>query len=191
MAKRFQTWFGVPVPPFKEEKYGAGSTTIRFIIQGNVPSKKNNQQSVTIRKIARAWASKKQKGGCVPTWGDVHTAISMVSSKMRGNAKYNAFVSEHRQQILSQMRYWSERLGHKGLIFPIDKSTMTIKFYFKGRYITDTVNKQQSCQDLLVDCGVIADDNYFRLNPIIGKSACYFDEILKDITFISITTNLS
>ena len=41
MAKRFVTYFGVSVPPFKEEKLGAGSKTIRFVIAGNVISKKN------------------------------------------------------------------------------------------------------------------------------------------------------
>ena len=30
--KRYQTYFKIPIPPFKEEKLGAGSTTIRFII---------------------------------------------------------------------------------------------------------------------------------------------------------------
>jgi hypothetical protein len=50
MAKRFATYFGVPIPPFKEEKLGAGSIAIRFVITGKIPSKKNNQQSVAVRK---------------------------------------------------------------------------------------------------------------------------------------------
>ena len=45
MSKRFLTYFGVPVPPFKEEKIGAGSVTIRFVVTGKIPSKKNNQMS--------------------------------------------------------------------------------------------------------------------------------------------------
>ena len=47
MKKRFQTYFGVPIPPFKEDKLGAGTTTIRFILTGKMPSKKNNQQAET------------------------------------------------------------------------------------------------------------------------------------------------
>lgn len=191
MAKRFQTWFGVPIPPFKKQVYGSSSTTIRFVIQGNVPSKKNNQQSVTVRKIARVFAQTQQRSGKQPTWNDVHKAINTVSSKMRGNAKYNDFLKATKPVIREQMAFWSERLQSKGLIFPLTHATMSIRLYFKGRYITDTVNKQQTIQDLLVECGVIANDDYKTLNPITGESACYFEEIAKDITFISITTNLS
>lgn len=189
-GKRFQTWYNIPVPPFKEERYSSKSTTIRFVISGNVPSKKNNQQAVTVRKIARDWAKKMQQSGKQPTWEDVHTAISMTSSKMRGNAKYIDFVKTYKPIIQEQMKDWSARLGDKGLVFPLSKATMTLRLYFKNRYITDTVNKQQTIQDLLVECGVIANDDYRTLNPILSKSACYYEEIIDDIAFISITTTL-
>jgi hypothetical protein len=189
MAKRLMTYFNVPIPPFKEEKYGANSTTIRFVIRGNVPSKKNNQQAVTIRKHARSWANNQQKLGKNPTWNDVQKAISMTSSKMRGNVKYIDFVKKHKPVLQKQMAEWASRLGKKGLIFPLSKATMTLTFYFKNRYITDTVNKQQTIQDLLVESGVIANDDYKTLNPINSKSGCFVDEITEDIAFISLTTN--
>lgn len=190
MPKRFQTWFGVPIPPFKEEKYGSNSTTIRFVITGNIPSKKNNQQAVTVRKFARDWAKKMQQSGAQPNWSVVHKAISMTSSKMRGNAKYAGFIKQVKPVVRQQMLFWSERLRDKGLVFPIPKATMTLKLHFKNRYVTDTVNKQQTIQDVLVDCGVIANDDYKSLNPILSKSACYYEEITKDIAFISLTLNL-
>lgn len=190
MQKRYQTWFGIPIPPFKEEKFGANSTTLRFVLTGKMPSKKNNQQAVTVRRIARNWAYEQEKIGKLPTWKDVHKAINMVSSKMRGNAEYNEFLKKCKPILQQQMIFWSKRLGEKGLIFPISKSTMTLKLHFKNRYITDTVNKQQSIQDVLVDSGVIQDDDYKCLNPITGKSACYYEEIIYDIAFISITTNI-
>ena len=59
--KRFISYFGVSIPPFKEEKLGAGSTTIRFVITGKIPSKKNNQMSVAVRVHARKWISELQK----------------------------------------------------------------------------------------------------------------------------------
>lgn len=190
MAKRFQTWFGVPIPPFKEDKLGANSTTIRFVVTGKMPSKKNHQQAVTIRRIARAWANDQQKNGTPPTWAAVHKAISMVSSKMRGNKEYQDFLKRCKPDIVKQMQFWSASLREKGLVFPISKATMTLKLHFKHRYVTDTVNKQQSIQDLLVDCGVLADDDYNTLNPITSKSASYYEEIIYDIAFISITTKL-
>lgn len=190
MAKRYLTYFNTALPPFKEEKYSSSATTIRFVISGPIPSKKNNQQAVSIRQVARNWANSQKKSSKPPTWDDVHHAISLCSSKMRGNEKYNDFIKEQKPEIQKQMAKWASRLNSKGLIFPITKATMTLKLYFKSRYVTDTVNKQQTIQDLLVDAGVIANDDYNTLNPIISKSACYYEEITKDIASISITTFL-
>lgn len=190
MQKRYQTWFSVPIPPFKEDKFGAKSTTIRFVLTGKMPSKKNNQQAVTIRQPTRAWANEMERQGKVATWRDVHKAINMVSSKMRGNAAYKDFVKKCKPILIEQMAWWSKSLRDKGLCFPLPKATMTLKLHFKNRYITDTVNKQQTIQDVLVDCGVIANDDYNSLNPIMSKSACYYEEIIYDIAFISLTFNL-
>jgi len=93
MAKRYQTYFSVPIPPQKRQKLGAGTTTIRFVLTGKFPAKKNQQQAVTIRKVARDWATKESKKRNA-TWADVHKAISMCSSKMRGNAKYKEFLEK-------------------------------------------------------------------------------------------------
>ena len=132
MSKRYQTWFGVPIPPFKVEKYGANSTTIRFVLTGKMPSKKNNSQAVTVRNHARKWANDQQKLRPA-TWADVHKAISMTKSKMRGNTEYLAFLEKSRPVLMEQMKVWSSRLLEKGLIFPIEKSTMTLKLHFKNR----------------------------------------------------------
>ncbi len=179
MAKRFQTYFGVPIPPFKEEKLGAGSITIRFVLAIKVPSKKNNQQAIAVRKHARDWA--KQLSKTKPaSWDDVQKGISMVKSKMRGNVQYQDFLKAAKPIIIEQMQYWSKQLSKKGLIFPLSKATLSLRFYFKDRYITDTVNKQQTIQDLLVHCGVIVNDDYKSLNPIHSASACFYEEIINE-----------
>jgi hypothetical protein len=190
MPKRFQTYFGVPIPPQKREKIGAGSTTIRFVITGKIPSKKNNQQAVTVRQPTRKWAIAQQKKGVPASWELVHKAINMTSSKMRGNAAYNDFIKLVKPVIQSQMQEWSKRLGEKGLTFPLPKSSMCLRLYFKDRYIRDTVNAQQTIQDALVVCGVISDDNYNTLNPIFSESECYYEEIIYNIAFISLSFKL-
>ena len=190
MAKRFQTYFGVPIPPFKTDKLGAGSITIRFILTGKIPSKKNNQQAVAVRKFARAWANEQQKIRPVPTWADVHKGIKMVFGKIRGNKDYYDFLEKVRPILQEQSSYWSEQLSAKGLIFPLPKATMTLRLYFKDRYVTDTVNKQQTIQDVLQDCNIIANDDYKSLNPIHSASANYYEEIIHDIAFISISFRL-
>jgi len=189
MAKRFQTYFGVPIPPFKEQKYGSGSTTIRFVITGKIPSKKNNTMAVTIRSDAKYHLGKVAKNGMV-SLKDATNAINKVHSKIRGNQEYQKWVKDWKPKILEQMHTWVDRLGEKGLIFPLSRATMSVRFYFNNNYLTDTINKSQSVQDLLVDCKILKDDNYNVLNPIHYASANYKDELVDSICFISLTFKL-
>jgi hypothetical protein len=184
---RFQTYFGVAIPPWKEDKLGAGSVTIRFVLTGKVPSKKNNQQAVATRKAARTWANNESKRRPTPTWADVHRAIGMCGAKMRGNTEYKEFVARMKPIIHAQSGEWRNRLEAKGVHFPLKKATLSLRLYFKDRYVTDTVNKQQTIQDLLVECGIIANDDYKSLNPINSASASYYEEIIYDIAFISLS----
>lgn len=186
MAKRFQTYFGVPIPPFKQEKFGSGGVTIRFILTGKIPSKKNNQMSVAVRRFAREWAKKQEKTGKPASWKDVHKAISLCQSKVRPNADYQEWVVRMKPVLHKQSTWWVKQLEHKNLIFPLKKATFSLRLYFKDRYVTDTVNKQQSIQDLLVAAGIIANDDYKTLNPIHSASSLYYQEITEDVAFISL-----
>jgi hypothetical protein len=191
-ALRFQTYFNVPVPPFKEEKIGAGGITVRFLITGSIASKKNNQQAVTLRKDAKIFLYEQQKKNNAITIDDAIQAINMVSSKIRGNDEYRDFVEQNRPVIEHQKKEWERRLQkrYENFSFPISKAAMSIRLYFKDRYVTDTVNKQQSIQDLLVECGVVANDDYKTLNPIHSASACYYEELIHNIAFISLSFKL-
>lgn len=186
--KRFVTYFGIPLPPWKEQKIGAGSVTIRFVIKGIIPSKKNNQQAVTIRKDARSYIKGMAKSTGKISEKEAQNAISKTYSKMRSNKAYNEFVLAQKPVIQEQMAEWSRRLMDKyGPIFPIKKAAMSIRLYFSKKYITDTVNKQQTIQDLLIESQVVCNDDYNTLNPIISESQCYADEILESIAFISLS----
>lgn len=189
-AKRFQTYFGIPIPPFKEEKLGAGSVTIRFVITGKIPSKKNSQQAVTKRQNARRFIDGIFKKNGKITLKEAHAAISMCTAKMRANAEYAEFIKTAKPVIHSQTQEWVKRLGKKGLVFPLDKATLNLRFFFNNRYITDTVNKQQTIQDLLVESKVIVDDDYDSLNPVCAASACYVDELTYSIAFMSLSFRL-
>jgi len=81
MSKRFVTYAGIPIPPFKEDKIGAGSTTIRFVVTGQIPSKKNNSMAVTVRKVARTFIEKKSNNGMV-SLKDAQKAIGLTHSKV-------------------------------------------------------------------------------------------------------------
>lgn len=187
---RFQTYFNVAIPPFKEEKLGAGSTTIRFVVIGAIPSKKNNNMAVSVRKKAKEMLFQTQKTKGNVSLDDALKAVDAVYSKIRPNQEYREFVEQQKPEIQRQAAIWSERLGAKGLIFPLQKAAMTLRLYFKDRYVSDTVNKQQTIQDLLVECGIIANDDYKSLNPITSASACYYQELIHNIAFISLTFRL-
>ena len=190
MSLRFQTYFGVSIPPWKEKKLGAGSTTIRFILTGKVPSKKNNQMAVAVRKPARNWLKREQATKGHITLADAIKAVNMVRAKVRGNQQYIDFVEKVKPIIHAQMLEWSDRLREKGLIFPLSSATMSLRLYFKDRYVSDTVNKQQTIQDLLQACGVICNDDYNTINPIHSASACYYEELIHNIAFISLSFRL-
>jgi hypothetical protein len=190
MAQRFQTYFGIPVPPFKEEKIGAGSTTIRFVLTGKIVSKKNNQAAIATRWDAKNELHRiyKEKGHI--SLDDALKAIDLVKGQMIGNSEYRDTINEYRPVLEEQKAYWLERLGPKGLVFPLQKASMTLRFYFKSRHVTDTANKQQTIQDLLVECGVVANDDYKTLNPIYAASACYYEEFIYNIAFVSLSFKL-
>lgn len=184
---RFQTYFGVPIPPFREEKLGAGSTTIRFVITGRIPSKKNNEMAVSVRRDAKKLLFDTQNSKGSVDLNDALLAVNAVYSKIRPNMDYLAFVEAQKPKIQAQAAEWSRRLEGKGLIFPLQKASMSLKLYFKDRYVTDTVNKQQTIQDLLIECGIIANDDYQTLNPISSASSRYNSEIRDNLAFISLS----
>ena len=187
MAKRFLTYFNTPIPPWKEEKLGAGSTTIRFVLNGKVISKKNNQQAIAVRSFSKKFLFDQQKkNGCI-TLSDALKAVNMVKGKMRGNVQYLDFLKKQKPIIISQMQEWSNRLSEKGLIFPLPKCSISVRLYIKDRYRRDTINAMQTITDLLVDSGVIYDDDDSNLNPIFGSSARYYEELVHNIAFISIS----
>lgn len=187
--KRFISYFGIPIPPFKEDKLGAGSFTIRFVLTGRVISKKNNNQAIALRKVAHDWANNQEKQRA-PTWSDVHKAVNMVKGKMIGNAQYKEFLAKNKPIIIEQMKEWSSRLFDKGVIFPLPKTTMSLRLYIKDKYRRDTLNAGQTITDLLVDAGVIFDDDDLHLNPIHAAAARYHDELLHNIAFVSLSFKL-
>lgn len=187
--KRYTTYFGIAIPPFKENKLGAGTTTIRFVLTGRIPSKKNEKQAATVRKDGRKFIKENSENGYISE-KKAQEALSLCYSVIMPNLEYNKWVEEQREIIDKQREVWMNRLGEKGLFFPLDKCTMSIRFYFDNDYNIDSISKQESVQDLLKDLKIIKDDNYKVLNPIYTSSAQYKDELIYSICFISLTFKL-
>ncbi len=187
---RIKTYFGIPFPPFKATKLPASAPYIVFAVRGSIPSKKNQKKAVTVRNEAVKLVQRtfKEKGSM--TQKEIIQALDTCHSRIVANQYYNEFLKDQHPKMIEQMAFWSARLKDRGLIFPIEKASLSLKLYFRAKYITDTANKQQTIQDLLVDCGVISDDNYQVLNPIHTESACYKDEITEDLALIMLSIPL-
>jgi hypothetical protein len=190
MKRHYQTWFGVKVPEWRGEKFGSGATTIRFVLTGKIISKKNNVQAIAVRKPALDWLDKifLEKGHI--TIADAKKAVNIVRGKVIGNTEYKDFLKKFKPVIQEQAAHWAARLGEKGLIFPVQKSTCNIRLYFKDKYLSDAGNKQETIHDLLKEAGVIVDDNRMALNPIRTESADYYQQLADNIAFISLSFRL-
>lgn len=187
--------FGIYVPPFKRTVFKSkGALSIYFVLSGPIPSKKNQKMAYTERKEGFKIIKDRLSGEGMITKLEARKiaidAVWKVHSKIVANEHYKKFLAGQKETILRQMAFWSGRFQERGLIFPLEKASLSMQLHFKGRYVTDTINKLQTLQDLLVDCGVITDDNYKVLNPIHAESACYYEEIVKDISKITLTLNL-
>lgn len=189
---KYRHRFGVAIPhPFKEDRALPPYHTIEFVIEGVVVSKKNRVIAVTRTKEAKEYIIQSAAGGSMVRLSDAIAAIKMVSGVVAPNPTYTKDLEWLIPLLVAQKQAWLEKLGPKGLVFPLEMdASMTLKLYFKTRRITDTVNKQQTIQDLLVLSGILKDDNYRRLNPIKSSSACYAGELTKNISSIALSFKL-
>lgn len=187
MAESYQirTYFGTPIPPFNEDtiSMGSGAITLRFVVTGKIPSKKNSQQVKLIYDKAQAFL----RGSNIISIKQAYAALYKVYVRWIGNPEYKVFLDANKANMLEQMMYYTESFKDKGLIFPITRCSMQVKFYFKDLYNTDLSNKAETIQDLLVACHILADDNYKILNPVTYMGKSFKDEIVKTIALISIT----
>lgn len=189
-SKPFSTIFGVSVPKWQQEKLGAGSATITFVLQGRMPSKKNRQMVVVEDFAAKKWLADRSKKVKKLSYGDFAAALGMTRAKFIGNRAYHEAKAKYIPVLQQQMEVWKDRLAAKGLVFPIKSAAMTVKFYFRDGRITDTVNKQQTVQDLLQEAGVIANDDYKTLNPISAASVKMSRGIRENISLIRLSVKL-
>jgi len=182
---QIRTYFGVPIPPFNEDSIsmGSGAITLRFVVSGKIPSKKNNQTIKIMHDKAKLFL----KGSSMVSVKQAYAALYKVYIRFIGNTEYKTFVDENKAKMLEQMIHYKEQFKDKGLIFPINRASMVVKFYFKDLYKQDLSNKAETIQDLLVACKILEDDNYMVLNPVTYMGKSFKDEVTQNIALIAIT----
>lgn len=183
---KFQRIFGIRVPIFNEEKMGTGAVTIRFVLEGRIVSKKNNETAIPDKKVAKEHLHRSAVNGWVKL-SDALGALDMVGVRFVGNPEYRACVKKYLPIIQEQMAHWAPKLSRHGVSFPIQKGVLNVKLAFKDRRKTDTINKMQTIYDLFVTAGAVQDDDYSVLNPVKGYSRAFPQRMMENVASISLT----
>lgn len=185
--------FGIWIPPFKYNKLDKGFICLDFIISAKtIPSKKNSSLIWTERKRAYMYINKCFKDNFYMTQSQVYSAVMKVFGVYKTNIKYKQFVQEHKPTIHGQMQEHVKSFEKRGklLTFPLEKCKMTAHFYLKDDYVQDVINKFQSVQDFLVECGVITDDSVQVIDEIIGRGASFKGEVNENLCVIYLSFNM-
>lgn len=190
-AKRIKTYHGVPVPPWKHEPV-INCMTLVFVIQGRIPSKKNELVAVVERKDAFEYM--KSALAAMPEMISKQQAAKMATTmvfkaygKVVNSKEYQEWEKWAVETLKEQQKVFIEAAHRNGVLFPISKATVTIKFYWKGKYRRDNSNKSEGIHDALVAANILADDSD-RVMPDTSQGARdYSEEILKSMAVIYIT----
>lgn len=184
---KFQRIFGTRVPIFNEKKMGTGVVTIRFVLEGRIVSKKNNETAIPDAKMAKDYLHQLNTANGGITLKDALEAFKQVGIRFVGNPEYRACVKKYVPIIQEQMAYWEPLLAKHGVKFPLQEAVLSVKLAFKDRRKTDTINKMQTIQDLMVTAGAIRDDDYTVLNPVSGYAKAFPQRLMENVSLVLLT----
>lgn len=181
---RITSIHGIYLPPKKKQVY-SGHVTLRFVITGTIPSKKNmiwadNNLNVLLKKLY-SFPSVKE---CIG-WLRLN-----LKSFIRNSQKYLQWFEKTKEVISAQAQTERRKYAKYGLIYPLDNVTINVYHYWKDDMARDNSNKYDSIADLLVACGILADDTWQIIGKNQSESECYSGQILDHITTIDITQRI-
>lgn len=183
-------YFGITIPP-RTKRDRKNGYTIRFVLSGWIPSKKNLHKAVVERKDARRFLNKAFKGKIAVSFTRkaCDELLSMTYGKIVNTEAYKDWEAQALKEIILQRDLiYSRHEEAKGLVLPIRDCSISVYSYWKDLHARDTINKMESVLDVLVKAGCIKDDDYFTLGPITGDAETVSKHVLKEhITTIDIT----
>lgn len=190
-AKRIKTYHGVPVPPWKHEPV-KNCMTLVFVLQGRIPSKKNELVAVVERKDAFSYmkAELAKLPDMISKKQAAHLATTMVFKtygKVVNSKTYQEWEAMAVETFKEQLKVFLPTAQKNGIIFPISKATITVKFYWKGKYRRDNSNKSEGIHDALVAANILADDSDKVMPDTSQGARDYSEEILQSMAVIYIT----
>lgn len=182
---RITSMHGILLPP-KKRLVASKYITIRFVLTGTIPSKKNMiWADSNLHLILRKLYAFKVVKECID-WLRIN-----LKAYIRNSQKYKAWVEEARLVINKQALVEFKRYREHGIQYPLNNVTVKVYHYWADDIERDLTNKLDSINDLLVDCGIIVNDNWQVLRKIESEGQNYKGEILQPITTIDITQRLS
>lgn len=176
--------FGKPIPPRKKKVYKA-YLPFHFLLTGTVPSKKNEWiPANNFRSLAKR----------VNKSTSVNDAISWMAERIKGyirpNNRFIKWEAEAKEKLIEQAAHYAKKYKKYGVIYPLNNCSISVYCYWSSNTAKDNVNKLESIQDILVDCGIITSDCWQNLNPIKVESELYSGEITENIFVITLMLNL-
>lgn len=173
---RVQRLFGVYIPPKKiplpAEKY----LTLRFVVTGTIPSKKNDYFAENNYRMIMHKAFKQPN--------PMMWLKDNVRSWIRGSKKYLDWLVEIDQSINEQREFWAKKYD---LVYPLDFVSIKTYFFFADNTARDLISKDEAIYDMLVHKSIIAEDDYSILHKTETEGANYRDDIPKSICTIDVT----
>jgi hypothetical protein len=175
---RVQKLFGTYIPPKKvpaAKKY----LTLRFCLNGLIPSKKNDYYSENnYRQIMNLAFTKENP----KLW-----LKENLRSWIRGSKRYLEWLETIDAEMKLQMDFWSKKYD---LVFPLQFVSIKTYYFFADSTARDLISKDESVYDMLVSKSVIQDDNYGVLHKTSSDGGCYKGEINDHICTVDVTLAL-
>jgi len=175
---RVQTLFGVYIPPKKipvAKKY----LTLRFVVTGIIPSKKNDFFAENNYRLIMNQAFKQPDP---KMWLKAN-----LRSWVRGSKKYLQWLKDIDLNINDQREFWANKYN---LTYPLNFVSIKTYYYFADNTARDLISKDEAIYDMLVHKNIIVDDDYSILHKTESNGGNYKDDIPKSICTVDVTLAL-
>ena len=175
----------VLLPP-KKKCAATKYVTLRFVIQGVIPSKKNMiWADNNLYAIKSRLYSFKVVKECVDWLNE--NLVSFI----RNSKKYQDWVETTKPVLLEQANIERVKYEKFGILYPLNNVSVKVYHYWKDNRERDNSNKYDSIIDLFVACGLLKNDCWQVVQRNESEAECYEGEILDHITTIDVTVRLS
>src|SRR6185503_2919217 len=183
---------GFRLPPRKvrvREKY----LNITFVLPGFIPSKKNRQIPIIVKKgetinEVSGLIDQCRKGQI--NFDQLHDlvigAIQNLRAAIVNSSEYQEWEKGAKELVLQQAATFAETYRKQNLSFPIKQAKVKIYHYWTDNNIRDNSGKAEGIHDLLVSAGILLDDSWQCLTPNEADAELYKGEIIKPLTEVTV-----